>query len=134
MKDDFQVINSEEGISACYLHTGHLTKAREMAIHVLNETGRINIPMLKIQALKLLTEIEEKAGNTDKAFHYQKVFIAISDSIKKEKVQQQMNETEVKYQTEKKQKEILQLQKDKLSQSLSIKQKSTLNYFLLGSC
>ncbi len=133
MKDDFQVINSEEGISACYLHTGHLTKAREMAIHVLNETGRINIPMLKIQALKLLTEIEEKAGNTDKAFHYQKVFIAISDSIKKEKVQQQMNETEVKYQTEKKQKEILQLQKDKLSQSLSIKQKSTLNYFLLGS-
>lgn len=133
MKDDFQVINCEEGISASYLHTGNLNKAREMAIHVLNESGRINIPLLKTQALQLLTEIEEKAGNTDKAFQYQKVFIAVSDSMKKEKVQQHMNETEVKYQSEKKQKEILQLQKDKLSQSLSLKQKSTLNYFLIGS-
>ena len=44
-----------------------------------------------------------------------------------------MNETEVKYQSEKKQNEILQLQKDKLSQSLSIKQKTALNYLLIAS-
>ncbi len=133
MNDDFQVVNSEEGIAACYLNTGNLTKARELALHVLNESDRINIPLGKVQALQLLTEVEEKAGNIAKAHQYQKQFIAISDSVKKEKVQRQMNETEVKYQTEKKQKEILQLQKDKLSQSLSIKQKSILNYFLIGS-
>jgi two-component system, NarL family, sensor kinase len=48
-------------------------------------------------------------------------------------VQRQMNETEARYQNEKKQKEIIQLQKDKQIQSLSIKQKSTLNYFLIAS-
>jgi signal transduction histidine kinase len=133
MNDHFQTINSEEGLSACYLNIGNLTKARELALHVLNESERINILLLKVQALQLLTEVEEKAGNIDKAYQYQKQFIAISDSVKKEKVQRLMNETEIKYQTEKKQKEILQLQKDKLSQSLSIKQKSTLNYFLIGS-
>ncbi len=133
IKDDFQIVNSEEGLSDCYLHTGNLNKARELAVDVLNESARINIPLGKVQALQLLVEIEEKAGNIDKAYHYQKQFITISDSIKKEKVQRQMNETEVKYQTEKKQKEILQLQKDKLSQSLSIKQKLTLNYFLIGT-
>jgi signal transduction histidine kinase len=133
MKDDFQIVNSEEGLSACYLHTGNLTKARELALHVFNESARINIPLFKVQALQLLTEIEERTGNIDKAYQYQKQFIAISDSVKKEKVQRQMNETEVKYQTEKKQNEILQLQKDKLAQSLSIKQKSTLNYILIGS-
>jgi len=133
MKDDFQILNSEEGLSACYLHTGNLTKAKELALHVLNESVRINIPLGKVQALQLLNEVEEKSGNIFKAYQYQKQFIAISDSVKKEKLQRQMNETEVKYQSEKKQNEILQLQKDKLSQSLSLKQKSTLNYFLIGS-
>jgi len=42
-------------------------------------------------------------------------------------------ELEKKYETEKKKKEIIQLQKDKQIQFLSIKQKSTLNYFLIGS-
>ncbi len=133
MKDYFQIVNSEEGIAACYLHTDNLTKARELAINVLNESDRLSIPLFKMQALQLLSEVEENAGNIDKAFQYQKQFIIISDSVKKEKVQRQMNETEVKYQSEKKQKEILQLQKDKLAQSLSIKKKSTLNYFLIGS-
>ena len=133
MNDDFQVVNSEEGLSASYLHTGNLAKARGFALNVLNESIRINIPLFKMQALQLLAQIEEKAGDIDKAYQYQKQFIAIGDSVKKEKLQRQMNETEVKYQTEKKQKEILQLQKDKLAQSLSIKKKSTLNYFLTGS-
>ena len=133
MKDYFQIVNSEEGIAACYLHTDNLTKARELAINVLNESDRLSIPLFKMQALQLLSEVEENAGNIDKAFQYQKQFIIISDSVKKEKVQRQMNETEVKYQSEKRQKEILQLQKDKLAQSLSIKKKSTLNYFLIGS-
>ncbi len=133
MKDYFQIVNSEEGIAACYLHTDNLTKARELAINVLNESDRLSIPLFKMQALQLLSEVEENAGNIDKAFQYQKQFITISDSVKKEKVQRQMNETEVKYQSEKKQKEILKLQKDKLAQSLSIKKKSTLNYFLIGS-
>ena len=133
MKDDFQIVNSEEGIAAYYLHTGNLNKARELSLNVLNESIRINIPFFRMQALQILTETEEKAGNISKAYQYQKQFIAISDSVKKEKLQRQMHEIEVKYQTEKKQKEILQLQKDKLLQSLSIKQKSTLNYFLIGS-
>jgi two-component system, NarL family, sensor kinase len=133
LKDDFQIVNSAEGLAACYLQKGNLTKARELSLYVLNESGRINIPLGKVLALQLLATIEEKEGNIDKAYRYQKQFITISDSVKKEKVQRQMNETEVKYQTEKKQKEILLLQKDRLAQSLSIKKKSTLNYFLIGS-
>ena len=44
-----------------------------------------------------------------------------------------MNETEAKYQNEKKEKEILQLQKSNALQSLSLQKKSTFNYFLIGS-
>ena len=133
IKDDFQVLNSEEGMAACYIQLSNLDKARELALHVFTESNRLNIPLGKVQALQLLTEIEEKAGNIEKAFEYQKQYIQLSDSVKQEKVQRQMNEIEAKYQSEKKQKEILQLQKDQVTQTLSIKQKSALNYFLTGA-
>ncbi|HWR32084.1 MAG TPA: sensor histidine kinase, partial [Chitinophagaceae bacterium] len=42
-------------------------------------------------------------------------------------------EVEAQYQNEKKQQAIIQLEKDKQIQALTIKQKSTLNYFLFGS-
>ena len=133
IKDDFQVVNSEEGLASCYLNTTHLDKARELAMNVLNGSTRLKIPMFKLQALQLLTQIEERSGNIGKAYQYLKQFNSISDSVKKEKSQQQMNETEAKYQNEKKQKEILQLQKSNALQSLSLQKKSTFNYFLIGS-
>jgi two-component system, NarL family, sensor kinase len=133
MKDDFQSLNSEEGIAASYLQLGNLDKAREIALQVLNESTRISIPLGRVQALQLLAEIEEKAGNISKAFQYQKQFIQVSDSMKKEKVQRQMQGIEGKYQAEKKEKEIVQLQKNNAVQSLSLQKKSTFNYFLIGS-
>ena len=133
MKDDFQVVNSAEGIAASYLNLGNLGKARELAHFVLNESNRINVPLSRVQALQLLSEIEEKAGNIVKAHQHQKQFIAVSDSINKEKTQRQMNDAEMKYQAERKEKEILQLQKSNAVQSLSLQKKSTFNYFLIGS-
>ena len=133
MKDDFQLLNSEEGMAACYMRLGNLVKARELATSVFNESNRVNVPLGKVQSLHLLTEIEEKSGNIDKAYQYQKQWIQVSDSMKKEKVQRQMNETEAKYQNEKKEKEILLVQKSNVLQSLSLQKKSTFNYFLIGS-
>ena len=119
-------------MASAYFHLGDLTKARELALRVYNESLLMHLPLLRMQTLQLLTDIEEKAGYPEKAFQYQKQFIQINDSLKKEKLQLQINETEVRYQTEKKQKEILKLEKDKQVQSFSIRQKSTLNYFLAG--
>jgi len=115
------------------MELGELIKARELAVLVFNKANQASIPMMKVQALQLLTAIEEKTGNIDKAYQYQKQWIQVSDSIKKEKVQRQMHETEVKYQNEKKEKEILQLQKSNALQLLSLQKKSTFNYFLIGS-
>jgi two-component system NarL family sensor kinase len=133
MKDDFQLLNSEEGIAACYMHLGNYTKAREAALSVFNKSGSANIPLLKVQCLQLLTEIEERSGNINKAYVYQKQLMHASDSLKKEKVQRQMHETEAKYQNEKKEKEILLLQKSNVVQSLLIQNKSIFNYLLAGS-
>jgi len=57
----------------------------------------------------------------------------VSDSLFKAETSKRVAEVEAQYQNEKKQTEIVQLQKDKQIQSLTIRQKSTLNYFLIGS-
>jgi signal transduction histidine kinase len=133
MKDDFQLLNSEEGMAACYMNLGNLPKARALAVLVLNKSNRINMPLGKVQSLQLLTAIEEKSGNIDKAYQYQNRWMQVSDSVKKEKVQGQMHEIEMKYQNAEKEKQILQLQNGNALQSLSLHKKSAFNYFLIGS-
>ena len=133
MQDEFQQLSSEEGIAACYLNLGRLSEARTLALQVLDKSGQINVPLGKLQALQLLVAIEEKAGNVNKAFGFQKQLMQVSDSMKKEKVERQMHEVEMKYQNEKREKEILQLQKSNALQSLSLQKQSAFNSFLIGS-
>jgi two-component system, NarL family, sensor kinase len=133
LKDDFQLINSSEGIAACYMQLGDLAKARQFSLYVFNEANRVGIPLYRVQSLQLLTEIEEKSGNIGKAYQYQKQWMLANDSLEKEKVQKQMNEVQGRYESIKKEKEILQLQKSNALQSLSLQKKSTFNYVLVGS-
>ena len=67
------------------------------------------------------------------AFFYLKQLTGIKDSLKNDEINKAIAEMESKYQSEKKEKEIFRLQKNKEIQALSIKQKSTLNYILIGS-
>jgi signal transduction histidine kinase len=77
-------------------------------------------------------EIEQKAGNYKLASEYFSKTLILGDSLFKASTSQKVAEVEAQYQNEKKQTEILQLEKDRRVQSLSLKQKSTLNYFLTG--
>ena len=78
-------------------------------------------------------QIEQSKGNYRSASDYFSKTITLSDSLFKAETSEKVAEVEAKYQNEKKEQEILQLEKDKKIQALSIKQKSTLNYFLFGS-
>lgn len=82
---------------------------------------------------KTRAEIEQQAGNFKLASEYFSKTLIVSDSLFKAETSEKIAEVEAQYQNEKKQQAILQLEKDKQIQTLSIKQKSTLNYFLIGS-
>ena len=95
-----------------------------------NEVGvRANLKQIYLTR----AEIEQQAGNYKLANEYFSKAIILSDSLFTAETSEKVADAEAKYQNEKKQQEILQLEKDKKIQSLSIKQKSTLNYFLIGS-
>ena len=78
-------------------------------------------------------EIEHDAGDYKAASDYYAKALTLTDSIFKVSTSEKVAEVEAKYQNEKKQQAILQLEKDKQIQSLSLRQKSTLNYILIGS-
>ena len=77
--------------------------------------------------------IEQEAGNFKLASEYFSKTLTLSDSLFNAATSEKVADVEAKYQNEKKQQEILQLEKDKKIQALTIKQKSTLNFFLLGA-
>jgi len=101
-----------------------------MAEKLANQVGaRANLR----EIFQTRAEIEQKAGHYQNASKYLSKRIEISDSLFKSETSEKVAEVEAKYQDEKKQEEILHLEKDKKIQALSIKQKSTLNYVLTGS-
>jgi two-component system, NarL family, sensor kinase len=76
---------------------------------------------------------EEKLGNTGRALDFRKQFETLNDSVLNEKNLAAINMIEAKYEVNKKEVIIKQLEDSKKIQQLSIKQKNTLNYILLGS-
>jgi signal transduction histidine kinase len=78
-------------------------------------------------------EIEKSRGNFKLAYEYLEKSTALSDSLFKVGTSEQVAEVEAKYQNEKKQQQISQLESDKKIQTLSIRQKSTLNSFLIAA-
>jgi len=125
-------------------HLSEVTTVLALAYHKLNQDDKALQYILQAEQLadevgvrtKLkeiyLTraEIEQAAGNYKLAAEYFSKTLVVSDSLFKTETSEKVAEVEARYQNEKKQKEIAQLEKEKELQVLSINQKSTLNYFL----
>jgi two-component system, NarL family, sensor kinase len=104
----------------------HITAAEKLA----NEVGeRAELKTI----YNIRGDIEEANGNYKSAAVYFSKALTISDSLFKAETSEKVADAEAKYQNEKKQKEIIKLENDKQIQLLSIKQKSILNYVLIGS-
>jgi two-component system, NarL family, sensor kinase len=104
----------------------YILQAEELAKEVGTRTDMKEI-------YKTRAEIEQKSGNYKTATEYFSKALIVSDSLFKTETSEKVAEVEAQYQNEKKQKEIVQLEKDTQIQALSIRQKSTLNYILFGS-
>jgi len=102
-----------------------IIKAEALANEVGTRTDLIEI-------YKTRAEIEQGSGNYTVAGKYFSKTIQMADSLFKIETSEKVAEVEAQYQNEKKQKEIVQLEKDKEIHLLTIKQKSTFNYLLAG--
>jgi signal transduction histidine kinase len=80
-----------------------------------------------------MAEYCRMTGNLKGAFEHLKKYDLIKDSLQNETSLKRIDFLEARYESEKKQTAIDKLEKETQLQSLSIKKKSSLNYFLIGS-
>jgi two-component system, NarL family, sensor kinase len=137
--NQFQTFTSQKMIGFCYLKLEDYRKAREYFLLALPPSVEGGYIKEKLEILTNLVVVEEQLNNKPSAFLYLKELTRVKDSIGTEATKKAIAEIENQYQAAQKQEAIIQLQKDKQlqtlvldKQTLSIKQKSLLNYFLFS--
>lgn len=80
----------------------------------------------------MLSQIYAKKQDFRNAYHFLHQYMELTRASNQAEMKKKINELDAQYQSEKKETEILELQKNKQIQALSIRQKSTLNYLLIG--
>ena len=78
-----------------------------------------------------LADLENQQGNFRAAYRYEHLCAILKDSTLKESLNKQIGELEAKFQAEKKQTQITELEKSRQLQELALKQKNVLNIALL---
>jgi two-component system, NarL family, sensor kinase len=132
MDNLFQVATTSNMIGYCYEKLQDYTSARKYLLKALDITSEGKFQRVELEILQELAIVEEKTKNMAEAYGYLKKADAIKDSLNASESRNAIAEIENKYQGAEKEKDILRLQKDKLIQALSLKQKATLNDILIG--
>lgn len=120
-------------IGTCHMYLGNYDMARQNLLQAQKIAVENKLKVIEQETYQALSELSEKTGDYKNALYYKNRFIAIKDSIYAEENIKRIEFLDAQYQSAKKEKDILSLQKDKQIQTLSIRQKSTLNYILICS-
>jgi two-component system NarL family sensor kinase len=102
-------------------------------IYNLNRQLKDTVKLDRIGIYKTLYEIEKTTGNNTAALNWMEHYSALADSINKTEEKVKFNGLEEKYQAEKKEKAILQLQNVSKEQQLSLNKNRLLLVFLLAA-
>lgn len=86
----------------------------------------------KASALDYYSQWYSNQGDYKRAFEYSKQFRSLSDSLNSNEIKEKASMMEVRFRVAGKEQEIQQLKADQKIQQLTIRQKNTLNYFLIA--
>jgi two-component system, NarL family, sensor kinase len=120
------------GLGICNLQLGNYSAAKEFAEQALLIDRKNNYRQEEAAALRLLSSVAYANQDLSAGFEYDDEGLKILELMIKEVLSKQSAELDKKYESQKKEDQIKQLEIDKKLQQLSIKQKNTLNYFLIA--
>jgi len=106
--------------------------AKKILYRLQDKTAGFPITDNKLSMLKNLASVEEKTGNWKTAYHWLSEYSRLADSLNEENSKVKISELEAKFQSEKKEKEIVTLQSQTRQQQLGLQHNRLVNY-LLGS-
>jgi len=134
IKDQMGIAYTLINSGRTYRKLGQYKKSTQLLLRALNIASEINIKSEIRNANKELAETYEALGNYPQALLYYKKYKEINDSIFNERNSKKTAELQTRYETEKKEKEIALLKKDKELQQMDIlKQRNLINSLIIMS-
>jgi len=127
----YEIAGANQNLGYSYFINGDSEQAVRYYKIAIEQSKKAGLSKIEQYTLKNLSELEEKRKNFPAAFGYLKDFMIINDSVIAKANQENIQALEAKYQSEIKDARISQLSDEKQIQVLSLRQKSTLNYFLI---
>lgn len=111
-----------------YGYLKNYPEAEKYFLQGLEMAEKVKEVNIRRRTLYLLSNLHRRKKDYQKAFKYYKAHVALSDSISSVQVKNRVNEIETKYQTEKKEKEILEQRARLIEKDLEVRQKNMLMY------
>tara|TARA_R110002050_G_scaffold273113_1_gene417041 strand:- start:30910 stop:32853 length:1944 start_codon:yes stop_codon:yes gene_type:complete len=121
----YELSSTQIALANNYVVQRQFKKARETLSNALKVIEENSFVEFKIDAFKLLAKIEVLTGDFENAYLNYEAYSKAKDSFFEEKKIKTVYELETKYQTEKKEKEILSQRADLAEKELYINQKNT---------
>ncbi len=119
-------------LAICYLQDRNLVKAKEFAEQALVSDRKNKFKREESSVLRVLSVIAYAENDVDKGAKYDQESTVILEAMIKDVLSENSANLEKKYETQKKEAQIKQLEAEKKVQQLSIKQKNIFNYILIG--
>jgi two-component system, NarL family, sensor kinase len=132
-EDIHQLVGVMKEMFDCYLDLNDLPSAKIYLDSVLILANTNKLEMLRKQAYEGLSEWYEKSGDFKTSKRFLQQAYSLNDSLVSEEKKKQIADLEIKYQIQGKENEIKNLKTEQEIARLSIRQKNTLNYILIGS-
>lgn len=129
----FSLFRVLDAYSRVGLESGDMALTEQYAGRYLAEARKLDAKAGQRDALNFLAQLARSGQDYRNAYQYLAAAQALGDTLIREANLKQINLLESRYQSEKKQREILQLQKDKEFQALELRQKSRMNGILAGA-
>jgi len=116
-----------------HLRQGRFPQSLEAYTESLEIAEQLHIHQIKLDVLYELSELFSLTKKPEKALNFLHQYIALKDSVFNEESQKQIMEFRTKFQTERKEKEIVMLTAEKEINALQLKKNRQQKGFLIGS-
>lgn len=122
LEDQALLIETFNGLGRCYEQKANYEKAQDYFLKALNISKEIDYKTGILDAYNNLSSITEKLKDFQKSLEYHKQYSNLKDKLLNEESLKQTAELNTRYETDKKEKEILLLTKDQQLKDKNLKQ------------
>lgn len=122
MDDKESMIAAHNGVGNCYEQKKNYSEALKYYTKALAISKELDFKTGVLDAYGNLSSMNEKLGNFESALYYNKLYRSLKDKLLNEENMKQATELNTRYETDKKEKEILLLTKDQQLKDRSLKE------------